>query len=140
MPRLAAFFALVLSLLLVVRPAAAQAPNPDDPVPPGAKSTILPLKATVEPLKPTTLPLKATVLEIRGAGGALKARVGDVQGALKDLGAKVTPEEIKMGQDYLRDARNAMKETNVPVDQQPRAALASYARVLLSSNEFLYVD
>ena len=71
MPRLAAFFAVVLTLLLVARSAAAQAPNPDDPVPPGAKSTILPLKATVEPLKPTMLPLKATVLEIRGAGNLL---------------------------------------------------------------------
>ncbi len=96
MPRLAAFLAVVLSLLLVARLAAAQAPSPDDPVPPDAKSTILPLKATVEPLKPTILPLKATVLEIRGAGGALKARVGDVQGALKDLGATVKGREIKI--------------------------------------------
>src|SRR5437660_9866021 len=96
MPRLAAFFAVVLTLLLVARSAAAQAPNPDDPVPPGAKSTILPLKATVEPLKPTILPLKATVLEIRSACGALKARVGGVQGALKDLGATIRGRELRI--------------------------------------------
>ncbi|WP_040546927.1 PSD1 and planctomycete cytochrome C domain-containing protein [Pedosphaera parvula] len=56
------------------------------------------------------------------------------------FGRPATPEEIKMGRDYLRDSRAALKETRVPTDQQPRAALASYARVLFSSNEFLYVD
>src|SRR5260370_18595085 len=67
-------------IFLAASPVQAEPPNPDDPLPPGAKSDIRALAATV-------LPLKATVLEIRGAGGAIKARVGDVQGALKDLGA-----------------------------------------------------
>jgi len=40
--------------------------------------------------------LKATVLELRGIGAGLKAQVGDVQGALKDLGATVRGREIKI--------------------------------------------
>jgi len=33
-----------------------------------------------------------------------------------------------------------LKETKLPVDQQPRAALASYIRVLFGSNEFMFVE
>jgi hypothetical protein len=55
-------------------------------------------------------------------------------------GRSAARDEIKMGRDYLQAARQAMKDTNVPAQEQPRAALASYARVLFSSNEFLFVD
>jgi outer membrane protein OmpA-like peptidoglycan-associated protein len=83
--------ALVGALLgLVVAGFAARAErNPDDPLPPDARTDIRALKATV-------LPLKATVLEIRGVGGAMKAQVQDLQGALKDLGATVKGREIKI--------------------------------------------
>jgi len=33
-----------------------------------------------------------------------------------------------------------LKATNLPLEQHTRAALASLLRVLLCSNEFLYVD
>jgi hypothetical protein len=56
------------------------------------------------------------------------------------FGRHPTPEEIKTGQDYLQQCRADLKDSNIPADRQPRAALASYARVLLSSNEFLFVD
>jgi outer membrane protein OmpA-like peptidoglycan-associated protein len=94
--RIGGLIAAALSLALLASPAKAQQFNPDEPLPPGTKATILALTATTEPLKPTILPLKATVLELRGIGGALKAQVGDVQGALKDLGATVKGREIKI--------------------------------------------
>jgi len=56
------------------------------------------------------------------------------------FGRHPASEEIRFGQDYLRQCAEALKETALPFDQQPRAALASYMRVLLSSNEFMYVD
>jgi outer membrane protein OmpA-like peptidoglycan-associated protein len=98
MIRSAARTALVGAVLgLVVMAAAARAErNPDDPLPPGAKTEIRTLAATSLPLHPTVLPLKATVLEIRGVGGAMKAQVQDLQGALKDLGATVKGREIKI--------------------------------------------
>jgi hypothetical protein len=40
----------------------------------------------------------------------------------------------------LQQIRRSLKETELPAEQQPRAALASYCRVLFSSNEFLFVD
>jgi Protein of unknown function (DUF1553)/Protein of unknown function (DUF1549)/Planctomycete cytochrome C len=55
-------------------------------------------------------------------------------------GRPAARDEIKMGRDYLQAAREAMKDTNVPAQEQHHAALASYARVLFGSNEFLYVD
>ncbi|MDB6123096.1 MAG: hypothetical protein JWQ71_2089 [Pedosphaera sp.] len=56
------------------------------------------------------------------------------------LGRPPTLEEIKMGREYLKQCQVSLKETKIPKNEQPRAALASYARVLLSSNEFLFVD
>jgi hypothetical protein len=55
-------------------------------------------------------------------------------------GRPAARDEIKMGRDYLQAAREAVKEAKIPAKEQPGAALASYARVLFSSNEFLYVD
>ena len=82
----AALVGAVLGLLVT---GSAAERNPDEPLPPDAKAEIRALTATV-------LPLKATVLDIRGAGGTIKAWVGDVQGALKDLGATVKGREIKI--------------------------------------------
>ena len=56
------------------------------------------------------------------------------------FGRPATREEIHLGQDYLRHCREAMRETTIPADRQGRAALASYSRVLFSSNEFIYTD
>lgn len=56
------------------------------------------------------------------------------------FGRPASKEEIRLGADYLRRCLEALNETSLPADQQARAALASYARVLFSSNEFMYVD
>ena len=77
------------ALLLWTSPSLGQQIGPDDPLPPGAHGEVYPLKAEVFTIKPE-------ILELRGLGSAMKARVEDVQGALKDLGAKVTGREIKI--------------------------------------------
>jgi len=48
-----------------------------------------------------------------------------------------TDEEIRVGQQYLRGVELKLKQANVPWDRQYRDALASYLRVLLSSNEWV---
>ena len=56
------------------------------------------------------------------------------------FGRAATKEEVRTGESFLRECRAAMKETELPADRQPRGALASFARVLFSSNEFMYLD
>ena len=56
------------------------------------------------------------------------------------FGRPATKEEIRTGIEYLEQCRAALRETNLPNDRQPRSALASYTRVLFSSNEFMYLD
>ena len=55
-------------------------------------------------------------------------------------GRKPTPEEILMSADYLRKCRLAMNDTKLAEDQRSRAALASYMRILYSSDEFVFLD
>jgi hypothetical protein len=55
-------------------------------------------------------------------------------------GRKPTAEEILMSSAYLRKAKAAMNDTKLPEDQRARAALASYMRVLYSSDEFVFLD
>ena len=80
---------LILVALLSSWPSAGQQPGPDDPLPAGAHGDVFTLKGEVLDLKPQ-------ILEIKGVASGVKAQVGDVQGALKDLGAKVTGHEIKI--------------------------------------------
>jgi len=49
-------------------------------------------------------------------------------------------EEVREAQNYLRQARLELQASGTPADQLNRKALASYLRVVMSSNEFLYVD
>ena len=56
------------------------------------------------------------------------------------LGRAASAEEVRVGTAYLRQIRLDLKATNLPMEQHTRAALASLLRVLLCSNEFLYVD
>jgi hypothetical protein len=49
-------------------------------------------------------------------------------------------EEIREAQDYLQRTRLGLQSANIPADQLDQKALASYLRVVMSSNEFLYVD
>lgn len=56
------------------------------------------------------------------------------------FGRAAKPEEIKDAQAYLQQVRPQVAATNTAPDRINRAAWASYLRVVLSSNEFLYVD
>src|SRR5262249_33588723 len=49
-------------------------------------------------------------------------------------------EEILEAQDYLQRTRLELQAANIPADQLDQKSLASYLRVVMSSNEFLYVD
>ena len=55
-------------------------------------------------------------------------------------GRPARPEEIKEAQAYLQQVRQDLLAVSTPAERLNRAALASYLRVVLSSNEFLYVD
>jgi hypothetical protein len=55
-------------------------------------------------------------------------------------GRPAKPDEIREAIDHIQQVRKELREINTPADQQTRAALASYLRVLLGSDEFLYVD
>jgi hypothetical protein len=56
------------------------------------------------------------------------------------LGRPATPMEIRQAQLYLEKVRLDLAEAKVEDEQLNRKALGSFLRVLLSSNEFLYVD
>ena len=56
------------------------------------------------------------------------------------FGRAPTPAELADGASYLAKARMALKDSGLPAERQPRAALASYLHVLLASDEFLFVD
>ena len=49
-------------------------------------------------------------------------------------------DEIREAEGYLRQTRTQLQAGGASVDQVNRKALASYLRVVMSSNEFLYVD
>jgi hypothetical protein len=49
-------------------------------------------------------------------------------------------QEVREAQNYLQQTRAELTAANIANDQLNRKALASYLRVVLSSNEFLYVD
>jgi hypothetical protein len=48
--------------------------------------------------------------------------------------------EIREAIAYIQKVRKELQSVNAPADQLARSALASYLRVLLGSDEFLYVD
>ena len=95
----------------------AQTDGADAPVPPGAKSTVLPLNATVQPLK-------ATIVDLGG-------RTESLQGTLRDLGAQVTPQEIKieLAADVLFDFDKAVLRPEAgPALDKVAAVLNSYPK------------
>ncbi|MCI0338104.1 MAG: DUF1553 domain-containing protein, partial [Acidobacteria bacterium] len=55
-------------------------------------------------------------------------------------GRPARPGEIREAQAYLRQTRQELQSGNTPAERLTRASLSSYLRVVLSSNEFLYVD
>jgi hypothetical protein len=56
------------------------------------------------------------------------------------FGRAATAQEVQDGSAYLAKAERLLTNSEVPLEKQPRTALASYLRVLLSSDEFLFVD
>ncbi|MGH9751157.1 MAG: DUF1553 domain-containing protein, partial [Blastocatellia bacterium] len=55
-------------------------------------------------------------------------------------GRAAKPEEVREARQFLRRTRLELQAGGAPLDQLNRKALASYLRVMMSSNEFLYVD
>jgi hypothetical protein len=56
------------------------------------------------------------------------------------LGRPAEAEEIEATQKYLGEVSAALAESGVSEAQRPVAAFASFSRVLLTSNEFVFVD
>ena len=56
------------------------------------------------------------------------------------LGRVAEPDEVALAIAYLDESRRTLADAGTPEADRSRAALASYARVLLSGNEFLHVD
>lgn len=56
------------------------------------------------------------------------------------LGRAAKPEEIREAVAYIQQTRQELAAAKTSAERLTRAALASYLRVMLSSNEFLYVD
>jgi hypothetical protein len=55
-------------------------------------------------------------------------------------GRPATLEEINEAAGFLQQATLNLQKLKIPAENMRRMALASYCRVLMSSNEFLYVD
>jgi hypothetical protein len=55
-------------------------------------------------------------------------------------GRPASAEDILWAGEFLEQAKSALTEAHQPAEQASRGALAALARVLWSSNEFLYVD
>jgi hypothetical protein len=51
-----------------------------------------------------------------------------------------TRQEVALGEQFLDACRSALAEAGVPEAGRAKAAWPSYARVLMSSNEFVFVD
>ena len=123
--RASRLFVAVLALTaLVARASVAQGYKEDDPIPEGARGTVLALKGTA-------LSLKATVLELRGVSAATGGRVHSLEGALKELGATVKGKEIKinLAADVLFDFDKAdLRPAAEPALERVLAVLQSYPK------------
>ena len=83
---------------------------------------------------------QADLLAVR-VGVALGTDSERIQRAFQLVyGRAASPAEIADGVRYLRDAAVELKASATPEDGRRRAALASFMHVLLSSDEFLFVD
>jgi hypothetical protein len=81
---------------------------------------------------------RADALAVR-VGLAETAAAGRVTHAYRLIfGRAPAPQELQAGAKFLTASQ--LSHDSVPQDQRTRAALASYMRVLLASNEFFYVD
>jgi hypothetical protein len=72
------------------------------------------------------------------AGGNTGERIGFAYQAA--FGRAATPAELREGAEYLAAIEPKFAAAKVPAEKLPRAAWASYCRVIYGSNEFIYVD
>lgn len=56
------------------------------------------------------------------------------------LGRPAEAYELEIANEYLEQMGVELEQSGISADQQPKQALASFVRVLVSSNEFLFVD
>ena len=56
------------------------------------------------------------------------------------FGRSASVDEVRAAEEYLQQCAAGLKETGLPTEKQAHAALSSYCRVLLSSNEFMFLD
>jgi outer membrane protein OmpA-like peptidoglycan-associated protein len=89
--------------------------KPEDPVPPGATAKVL--------------PVSGKVLELRGITSGVAGKVSPVEAALKDLGARVTEQEIhiELSADVLFDFDKAdLRGEATPALEKVVAVLGAY--------------
>lgn len=107
---------LTLSVVLLASgTAAAQKYGPDDPIPPGATAKVL--------------ALSGKVTELKGLASAVSGKAEALTAALKDLGAKVTEQEIRieLQADVLFDFDKAdLRPEAVPSLQKVAAVINGY--------------
>ncbi|MEO7298568.1 MAG: DUF1549 and DUF1553 domain-containing protein [Verrucomicrobiota bacterium] len=74
--------------------------------------------------------------------GILPTKSAQIEGAYRlAFGRTPTPDEIRSAEIFVQQCEEQLAAAkNVTAEQRPRAALASYCRVLLSSSEFMFVD
>lgn len=105
-----------LVLLLAVAPAVpAEQHKPEDPVPPGATAKVL--------------PVSGKVLELRGLSLGVAGKASSLEATLKDLGAKVTEQEIRieLSADVLFDFDKAdLRSGATPALEKVAAVLKAY--------------
>ncbi len=83
---------------------------------------------------------QADLLGVR-VGMAFPTDAGRIEYAYKLVyGREPSPVELAECENYLYRARVAYKDSKLPADKQPRAALASLMHVLLASDEFIFVE
>jgi hypothetical protein len=109
--------------------------------------------AITSPRPLSTTPLQALFLMnnpfVHQQADYLAVRVGMAYEALPQrinyafilaYGRPAKTAEIREASAHIQQVRKQLQTVNTPEDQLTRAALASYLRVLLASDEFLYVD
>jgi outer membrane protein OmpA-like peptidoglycan-associated protein len=105
-----------LALLLAAAPATqARQHKPEDPVPPGATAKVL--------------SVSGKILELRGLSLGVSGKAVSLEAALKDLGAKVTEQEIRidLSADVLFDFDKAdLRNEAAPALEKVAAVLKAY--------------
>ena len=82
--------------------------------------------------------LAARADEMAGSNASEAKRIEAVY--LLALARKPVPAEIQLGEDYLRKQQDIYLSANEPMAKAGEKSFASLAQMLLSSNEFLYID